>query len=101
MVRLCENTSKIMFNQHYTEGVISLLEKHVHPQTSSPHSDAVRGGSLVTTTFLITDRHLRCCYPATLAIILGNNLGRTLGVPSEKSILPIFHSVADMSHVQK
>ena len=45
----------------YTEGVISLLETYVHPQISSPHSKAVRGGCLVITTFLISDRHLRCC----------------------------------------
>jgi len=59
---LYENKSKIMLNQPYTEGVISLLEKHVHPQFSSPHSDAVRGGSIVISAFLLSDRHLRCCF---------------------------------------
>ena len=58
MFRLYENNSNIMLNQPYTEGVISLLDRHVHPKFFSQHSEAVRGASLVITTFLIRDRNL-------------------------------------------
>jgi len=47
----------------YTEGVISLLEKHVPPIKPFPaqRSCVGKGGPRVISTFLISERHLRCC----------------------------------------
>ena len=63
--------SYIILEMHpYTEGVIRLIEKNMPPIKPFPaqRSCAGKGGSRVISTFLISERHLRCCVRPTILI---------------------------------